>query len=99
MITIRLVDSTQSMPYIFGGFTALQNYAFRAIITGTKKGKEEKIMRITEISAINKQTGLTIEIPKDKVNLDNLNIRQTDASFYKTFPAMGASRAVVVGNE
>lgn len=73
MITIRLVGSTQSMPYIFGGFTALQNYAFRAIITGTKKGKEEKIMRITEISATNKQTGLTIEIPKNKVNLDNLN--------------------------
>lgn len=37
MITIRLVGSTQSAPYIFGSFTALQNYAFRAIIKGTQK--------------------------------------------------------------
>lgn len=63
------------MPYIFGSFTALQNYASRAIITGTKiEGKEGDIgMGITEISAINEPIGLAIEIPRDKVNLGNLN--------------------------
>lgn len=73
MITIRLVGSTQSAPYIFGSFTALQNYTFRAIITGTKKAKEEMGMGITKINAIDKPAGLTVEVPKDKVNLDNLN--------------------------
>lgn len=30
-------------------------------------------MEITKINAIDKPAGLTVEMPKDKVNLDNLN--------------------------
>lgn len=61
------------MSYIFGSFIALQNYASRVIITGTKKAKEKMGMRITEINAIDEAAGLTIKIPRDKVNMSTLN--------------------------
>lgn len=71
MIAIRLVGSTQSMPYIFGSFTVLQNYVLELSSQAPKK--EDISMGITKINAMDKPTGLTVEIPKDKVNLDNLN--------------------------